>query len=553
MLQELHISNYALIEELHINYHQGFNIITGETGAGKSIILGALGLIMGQRADLSVLRHADQKCTVEAIFDVQSLQLEELFEENELDYEAQAIIRREITANGKSRAFINDTPVTLKVLQEVASRLIDIHSQHQNLSLSDNSFQLNLVDLVAGNASLLTIYADKYKNYQRQSRALQDLIARAEQSKGDLDYVQFQFNQLADAQLQAEEQEELEQEQSTLEHAEDIKSTFGGFAEDMEQDEFGLLARLKGHLAQFHKMAEVVPASKELAARLESCYLELKDINDECNALAEGVEYNPERVNAIAERLDLIYSLQQKFKVDSVADLMVRRDEFEKQLSDISSFDEDIEALQAQVQDSLAELHDLAEQISTKRLMAAPSIEENIESVLHRLGMLNASFKLRFAKLETIGNTGIDALQFTFAGNKSSELQDVAKVASGGEISRVMLAVKSLIAQNKCLPTIVFDEIDTGISGEVAVKMGDILKELSANVQILNITHLPQIAGKGTHHFKVYKYDEGDHTFTSIRELTAEERVNELALMLAGDSASETARNAARELMDDVN
>ncbi len=549
MLQELHISNYALIEELHIEYYNGFNIITGETGAGKSIILGALGLIMGQRADLSVLRNKQVKCTVEAIFNIQNLNLENLFDENDIDYEEQTILRREINPKGKSRVFINDTPVTLKVLQEVSSHLIDIHSQHQNLSLSDNSFQLGMVDLLAGNADRLKEYQDLFKTYQKQNKQLQELIAYANKTKDDLDYVQFQFNQLNEAHLKENEQEELEREQSTLEHAEEIKSTFGNFSSDMFQDEQGMLARLKEQLVRFKKMANIVPLAKDLAERLDSTYLELKDISEECASLAEGVEYNPDRVNNIAERLDLLYSLQQKFKVESVLNLIELRNEFENKIGQITSFDDEIATQESKVKQLLAQLEAAADEISSQRLAIAPVIEERIEETLHKLGMLNARFKLLFKKLDVACDTGIDDLLFTFAGNKNGELQDVSKVASGGEISRVMLAVKSLIAKSKMLPTIVFDEIDTGISGEVAVKMGDILKELSANVQILNITHLPQIAGKGTHHFKVYKYDEGEYTFTSIRELSNDERVDELALMLAGESATETARQAARELL----
>lgn len=549
MLQELHIANYALIEELHIKYYPGFNIITGETGAGKSIMLGALGLIMGQRADLSVLRQKETKCTVEALFSVEALHLQALFDEYDVDYEAQTILRREITASGKSRAFINDTPVTLKVLQEISAQLIDIHSQHQNLSLSDNSFQLNLVDLVAGNKKLLLGYEELFKNYQKQARALQELKARAEQTKGDLDYVQFQFSQLEEAKLQENEQEELEQEQSTLEYAEDIKSTFGNFSEEMHQDEIGLLSRMKEHLSRFEKMADVVPAAKELAERLESSYLELKDINEECAALAERVEYNPQRVTAIADRLNLIYSLQQKFKVDSVSALLALQQEFESRIGQISSFDEDIAAGQAEMETLLSNLQHVAKEISAKRLQAAPAIEQSIAQVLHQLGMPNARFKLQFKQLDAPSISGIDALCFAFSGNKSGTLQELSKVASGGETSRVMLAVKSLIAKNKSLPTIIFDEIDTGISGEVAVRMGDVLQELAEHVQILNITHLPQIAGKGAHHFKVYKYDEAEQTFTSIKELTPEERVDELALMLAGEGATETARQAARELL----
>lgn len=549
MLLELHISNYALIDELHIQFYKGFNIITGETGAGKSIVLGALGLVMGQRADLNVLQDKDRKCTVESIFNIKDYRLQDFFEKEELDYDDQTILRREISPAGKSRAFINDTPVTLKVMQELAVRLIDIHSQHQNLELGNQSFQLNLVDLVAENATLLTEYGKTFRASQKQARILRDLQEEAEKAKADLDYFQFQFQQLEEAKLKDSEQTELESEQATLEHAEDIKMTFGQFAEDMDGEELGLLVRLKENVSQFGKLSAVVPKAKEVANRLESCYLELKDLVADCTDVAERTEHDPERIQFVAERLDMIYALQQKFRVGSVEELLQLKDEYDQKIGQIASFDDEIEAATAKLEELKTLVDTQAAELSERRQAVAGQITQSVEEVLQKLGMMNAVFRLKFDELEQAGAFGKDDLRFAFSGNKNGEPQDIAKIASGGEISRVMLALKALIANSKSLPTIIFDEIDTGISGEVALKMGTILKEMSGNVQIINITHLPQIAGKGEHHFKVYKYDEEERTYTSIRQLGADERIEELAQMLSGANASDTARKTARELL----
>ncbi len=549
MLQELHISNYALIEELNIKYNNGFNIITGETGAGKSIILGALGLIMGQRADLNILRDKDKKCTVEAIFDITNFNIKNIFEDCDLDYEAQTIFRREISEKGKSRAFINDTPVTLQVMKQVASHLIDIHSQHENLSLSDSKFQISLVDLVANNSNILEDYSALFLKFKALNNNYKNLISESEKTKTDLDYLQFQFKQLEDAKLIDGEQNDLELEQKTLENAEEISSTFGRFVEDLEQDEIGILARIKEHIGKFNKIAQIVPSINELAERLESSYLELRDICSESELISNSVEHNPARLNQISERLNTIYGLQQKFKVDSIAELVELHKDFAKKIDLITSFDDEILKVKNEIEKTEIILKSKSDLISSSRKSVSIDIENSIKNVLHRLGMPNAEFKLSFEQLDKFTDSGCDNLSFLFSGNKNSELQDVSKVASGGEISRVMLAVKSLIASNKSLPTIIFDEIDTGVSGEIAVKMGDILKDLSQNVQIINITHLPQIAGKGTSHFKVYKYDQGNNTYTSIRKLSEEERIDELTLMLGGANASEIARQAARELL----
>jgi DNA repair protein RecN (Recombination protein N) len=550
VLLELHISNYALIDKLHIQFYKGFNIITGETGAGKSIVLGALGLVMGQRADLNVLQDKERKCTVEGLFNIQDYELKAFFEQEELDYDDQAILRREISPGGKSRAFINDTPVTLKVMQELAVRLIDIHSQHQNLELGNQSFQLNLVDLVAGNKALLAEYGKVFRTCRAQAKILKDLQEEAEKAKADLDYFRFQFQQLDEANLKEGEQAELESEQATLEHAEDIKMTFGQFAEELDSEDLGLLVRLKDNVGQFRKLADVVPKAKEVAERLESCYLELKDLVADCADMAERTEHDPERIRFVGERLDTLYALQQKFRVGSVDELLQLKQEYDLKINQIASFDEEIEGAVVKLNELEVQVGQLAAGLSERRRAVAGRITGAVEDVLQKLGMPNAVFRLNFDVLEQPGIGGKDDLSFVFSGNKNGQPQDIAKIASGGEISRVMLALKTLIADSKSLPTIIFDEIDTGISGEVALKMGTILKAMSANVQIINITHLPQIAGKGEHHFKVYKYDEGNRTYTSIRQLDETERIDELAQMLSGANASETARRTARELLE---
>ena len=550
MLKSLHISNYALIDELEINFYRGFNIITGETGAGKSIILGALGLILGQRADLNVLRAQERKCTVEGMFDINDYQLEPFFKEQELDYDDLTILRREITPSGKSRAFINDTPVTLKVLQDLALRLIDIHSQHQNLELGNHSFQLDLVDLVAKNSTLLRDYSQLFQTLCAQRKQLSKLQETAAKSRADLDYFQFQFQQLEDACLKETEQEELEAEQGTLEHAEEIKLIFGQLTDELENEGSGILLRMKESLNQIGKLTPFMIEAAQLKERLESCYLEMKDLALESAGIAERTEHNPDRIRQITDRLNLIYSLQQKFRVGTVNELIELKHEFDRKIQQIASFDDEIELLLQNVEKLTAQIDNQAAQISARRQSVANKISASVEGIVHKLGMENALFRIQFATLAQAGPTGTDDVRFLFSANKNASSQEISKIASGGEISRVMLALKTLITDSKSLPTIIFDEIDTGISGEVAVKMGSILRDMSTNMQVINITHLPQIAGKAQYHFKVYKYDEQEHTFTSIRQLTEDERVEELAQMLGGAKISDTIRETARELMN---
>lgn len=549
MLQSLYIKNYALIDRLSIEFFNGFNIITGETGAGKSIILGALGLILGQRADLSVLRDKQRKCTVEGSFWVNDYQLEVFFEENELDYDHQTILRREITPSGKSRAFINDTPVNLKTLRELALQLIDIHSQHQNLELGNRLFQLKLVDLVAKNHLLLSDYQEQFQAYSSTKKHHANLIKDAEQAKADLDYFQFQFNQLDEAKLKTGEQEELESEQNQLEHAEEIKMAFGQLADELESDESGLLTRLKEQVIRLNKMNAYFSGANELSQRLESCYLELKDIAGESSGIAERVEHNPDRAQLVSERLDLIYSLQQKFKVTTVEELLVVQQELADKIAQVASFEEEIAGLEKRLKKQEGIVEQLADELTNSRKSVALPFQDSVVDVLKKLGMVNANFQLDF-DLSGAGPMGKDEVRFIFSANKNAELQEISKIASGGEMSRLMLALKSLITDSRSLPTIIFDEIDTGVSGEIAVKMGSILKSISTKMQVINITHLPQIAAKGDHHFQVFKFDENDETFTSIRKLGADERIDELAQMLSGDRSSEKARGTARELLD---
>ena len=550
MLQSLYIKNYALIDKLSIEFYTGFNIITGETGAGKSIILGALGLILGQRADLSVLRNKSKKCLVEGSFKVKGYQLEAFFDENELDYDDVTILRREITPSGKSRAFINDTPVNLKTIHELANRLIDIHSQHQNLELGNRLFQLRLVDLVAGNQKLLQEYQQNFNEYSGTKVKFAELQEEASQAKKDLDYFQFQFNQLETARLKSGEQEELESEQNQLEHAEDIKMTFGQLNDELEGDEAGMLPRLKEQVNRLNKMGQYFQEAKELHSRLESCYLELKDIADESSGIAEHVEHDPDRIQWVAERLDLIYSLQQKFNVGTVAELVDLQLELEGKIEQVSSFDDEIARLEKLLEQQVVKLDQLADELTNSRKSVAGIFQKSVIEILQKLGMPNAGFQIGFDLSDHFGPMGKDEVRFLFSANKNAEQQEISKIASGGEMSRVMLALKSLITDSKSLPTIIFDEIDSGISGEVAIKMGGILKSISTKMQVINITHLPQIAAKGDHHFQVYKFDQEDATFTSIRKLEADERIDELAQMLSGDRTSETARGTARELLD---
>lgn len=549
MLKTLSIKNYALIDSLNIDFSGDLNILTGETGAGKSILLGAIGLIIGQRADSSVLRDKSEKCTSEGTFEIREYGLQAFFTENELDYDDVTILRREITPQGKSRAFINDTPVNVKVLHDLGLKLIDIHSQHQNLELNEKYYQLRLVDLVAGNAEILKNYSSEFKKYQELQDKLSRTLDLAEQSKKDLDYFEFQFKQLSEAKLVENEQEELEILLEKLTHAEEIKSVFGQVYQSLSEDERSVLAQMKENLNSIGKLRLVLPEAEQLFTRLESVYIELKDIASESSAIEDRTENDPERIEIVNQRLDLIYSLQQKHRVTSIAELLEIQAEFQSKIQLVSSYEQEIDQLGLEIQEKKEVLLRIGDDISKKRKSVAPAIETRVIEVLRNVGIPNAAFQVKFGRLADFSPSGIDEVNFMFSANKNQELQEIGKIASGGEMSRLMLAIKTLITDARSLPTIIFDEIDTGVSGEVAVKMGQILQQMSETVQVLNITHLPQIAAKGNHHYKVYKFDLNDQTFTSIKKLTNQERIDEIAQMLSGEKYSATALETAKELL----
>ena len=550
MLRSLYIQNYALIEKLDIGFEQGFSVITGETGAGKSIILGAIGLLLGQRADVKSIRTGATKCVIEARFDISNYHMEPFFEENELDYEEECILRRELYATGKSRAFINDTPAQLAQMKELGELLIDIHSQHQNLLLNKEGFQLNVLDLLAHDDAALCEYQTVYKQWKQAQSDLNKLLERAARDKSDEDYIRFQWEQLEEARLVQGEQGELEQEAEMLSHAEDIKASLYKVNQLFNNDEGGLLSDLKECCHAMSDLQSVYPVAEELAGRLESAYIELKDIADEISGREEQVEFNPARLEEVNERLNLIYSLQQKHRVNTVDDLIALRDDYAARLASISSSDEEVEALRKHSEELQTETRRQAARLTEARRKAAREVEQQMASRLVPLGMPNVRFAVEMGERKEPGPHGMDTVSFLFSANKNSTLQSISSVASGGEIARVMLSLKAMIAGAVKLPTIVFDEIDTGVSGEIADRMADIMQEMADNNrQVISITHLPQIASRGHAHYKVYKKDNETETNSHIRRLTKEERVEEIAHMLSGATLTEAALNNARTLL----
>lgn len=551
MLKSLFIQNFVLIDSLDIRFDKGFSVITGETGAGKSIILGALSLVLGQRADGKSIKRGADKCVIEAVFDISQYQLEPFFLENDLEYDANScILRRELFASGKSRAFVNDSPVSLAILKELGGKLIDIHSQHQNLLLGNNQFQLKVVDVMAENQILLILYHKEYLHYQSLKRELHALSERASQSKQEEDYLRFQLEQLTEANLQAGEQEALEEEQETLSHAEEIKGSLYKVNRLLDGEEQGALPLIKEALSTAESVEHYYPKAKEIAERLRSAYLDLNDLASDADSQKEDIEFNPERLEWVNERLNILYSLQQKHRVDSVEGLLELQAAYERQLKEIDSFDEQIEALNSRLQASYQELFQQATVISVQRQAAAESMAQQLMEMIKPLGMPNTRFRVDFARREEPGPDGLDEIQFLFSANKSGELQPVAQTASGGEISRLMLCIKAMIAGFTALPAIIFDEVDTGVSGDIADKMGDIMQELGRKMQVITITHLPQIAAKGKAHYYVYKEDMTDRTVTRIRLLTGKERECEVARMLSGASLTDASLANARDLLN---
>lgn len=550
MLKSLFIQNFVLIDSLDICFNPGFSVITGETGAGKSIILGALSLVLGQRADGKSIKQGADKCVIEAIFDVSKYQLEPFFLGNDLEYDPEScILRRELYASGKSRAFVNDSPVPLAILKELGTKLIDIHSQHQNLLLGDNRFQLRVVDVMAENEILLILYKKEYTRYQGLRKALSALKERAAQSKQEEDYIRFQLDQLEEANLQPNEQEELEQEQETLSHAEEIKSSLYRVSSCLDGEEQGVVSLLKESLSSMDALERYFPRAKEIAERLRSAYIDLNDLASEMEGMIEDVEFNPDRLAWVNERLDTLYALQQKHRVSSVDDLIAVRDQFRAQLTDIESFDEQIAALEKQVQDAYKELLQQAAVLSEQRKVAAVAFAQQLVQMVAPLGMPHTRFQVEVVPRKEPESDGMDEIRFLFSANKSMALQPVAQTASGGEISRLMLCIKAMIAGFTALPTIIFDEVDTGVSGDIADKMGHIMQDLGSKMQVFAITHLPQIAAQGEAHYFVYKEDVKDRTLTRIRPLDKEERIREVARMLSGSALTEASLANAKDLL----
>lgn len=550
MLKSIFISNYALISTLEINFQPGLSVLTGETGAGKSIILGALSLILGQRADNKSIKKEEDKCVVEAVFDISAYKhLDDFFETNELDHDVyHCIIRRELTASGKSRAFINDTPVALTVLRDLTSRLIDIHSQHENLLLSNASYQLEVLDTVARNNELLQEYRESYLVWKADEKTLEKLKADSAKAASETDFIRFQFNQLQEAKLIPDEQQELETEQETLSHIEEIKTELNKITGLLDGEQ-GSLLQLKESVAAMSKIAKFVTEGDTKLERIQAAYIDLKDLTQELILLQESLDYNPARLEETENRLSELYSLMQKFKVNSVEALIEKRNSFGTQLQHIDSFEEEIDRLEKKLAASFTHLQKYALLLTESRASQIATVEQYMIQQLSQLGMPNIQFKIRLIPIQQYTENGIDQVEFLFSANKNREMQRVEEIASGGEISRLMLAIKSLIAGKSDLPTIIFDEIDTGVSGEIAHRMGEIMLQMSRTMQVITITHLPQIAAKGEHHFRVYKDDSGQQTETYIQRLSVTERVDEIATMLSGKVRGEAAIQNARELL----
>lgn len=550
MLKSLTIQNYALIDSLYITFDTGFTVITGETGAGKSIILGALSLILGQRADARHIKQDETKCVIEGVFDLSNYNLEPFFAENDWVYDGdECILRREIWATGKSRAFVNDSPVYLNNLKGLGDRLIDIHSQHQNLSLNDNLFQLNVVDLLAHTGDERKEYTSAFTEYRIAEKTLNDLRVQFRKNKEEEDYLRFQHASLLEAALQPGEQRQLEAELEALTHSEEIKSGLFTATSLLSGDDRSAESQLRSVRDILQHVQRVFPKVDELVTRIESAYIEVKDVREEASRYFAEVELDPGRQQLVEDRLSIIYDLQRKHAVTTVEDLIALRDEMAKKLENIDSLDERLAALEKVSEEKRSDMLTKAGILSRKRQAAVPVIEKGLMEKLAYLRMPNTRFRCEFTTRNHPDATGIDHVQFLFSANKNTALQPVSQIASGGEISRLMLCIKAMIAGAIALPTIIFDEIDTGTSGEVADRVGSIMEEMSGQMQVIGITHLPQIASKGHTHFVVYKEDINDRVTTQIKELTPGERVNEIARMLSGAEISVQAVENARVML----
>lgn len=549
MLKSLEIQNYALIEHLSIDFDSGLSILTGETGAGKSIIMGALSLILGQRADTKAIQEGKAKCVVEAVFDVKDYGLEELFQLNDVDYDSELIVRREVLDSGKSRAFLNDTPVSLQFLKEVTSKLIDVHSQHANLLLSNDDFQLDVLDSVAQTKDLKTEYRKMFETYRSVLKQLKEIRDMALREQEEREYIQFQYAQLSEMKLVQGEQEELERELDMLNHSEEIKRALSFVVDVLDNEQQGVLSSLKDVISNLRKIISYLPVADALQERVDSCKIELQDIENEVMHTLNVTDFDPNKKNEIEERLNLIYSLQQKHRVSSVGELLSLQQSFEMRLQAIDSYDEQINALENRLSDVKKQLDLSASALTDKRKSVCDEIERNMECKLQLLGMPNARFVVDLTSKEEFSATGKDDVAFLFSANKNAVPKNLTNIASGGEMSRVMLSLKSLIATKSLLPTIIFDEIDTGVSGEIAHRMGEIMRSMSKTMQVITITHLPQIAAKGDAHYKVYKADTDLATYTHIVRLKDAERPQEIAELLSGKNPSQAALDNAKELL----
>ena len=550
MLKQLYIKNFTLIDELNISLYPGFSVITGETGAGKSIILGAIGLLLGNRADSKAIKAGRDRCVIEAHFDLSRYGMQKFFDDNDIDYDADdTIIRRELTAAGKSRAFINDTPVPLTRMRELGEQLVDIHSQHQNLLLQKEDFQLNVVDIIAQDTDQIKVYQKEYYAYRKAKELLEELKAEIAKNRENEEFMRFQHKELDDANLQEGELEQLEQEAETLSHSEDIKTALFEADNALSGDDDSILDKLKNATHQLENICDVYPSMADVAGRMQSSYIELKDIAQEISSSVDHVEFDPNRLDAINTRLDKLYTLQQKFHVETVTELIATRDRIAEQLSHIDNGDEDIEEKEKEVAALLAKAEKQATLLTSIRQKSAKAIEKEMKGRLIPLGIPNVRFEIAFADKPLSGN-GADKVSFLFSANKSTQLQPVSQVASGGEIARVMLSLKAMISGAVKLPTIIFDEIDTGVSGKIAEKMADIMEEMGLqNRQVLSITHLPQIAAKGSHHYKVLKEETENGTISHMKELNNQERIEEIAQMLSGSDITQAALANAKELL----
>ncbi len=550
MLRQLYIRNFTLIDTLDIEFGPGFSVITGETGAGKSIILGAIGLLLGQRADSKTIKNGAGKCVIEAHFDQSRYGMEAFFTDNDIEYEASdCIIRRELTSAGKSRAFINDTPAPLSLLKELGERLVDVHSQHQTLLLGYQDFQLHVVDIIAGDGTELAAYRKSFAAYKDSMNRLAKLREEIEQGRINADFMRFQHDELAGTALQAGEQEELEHRADTMNHAEEIKSALYRADSVLYGVEAGIVSQLKTAISTLNGIANVMPEADELTKRMDSCHIELKDISQEISGLLDRTDFNPAELDAVNDRLDRIYSLEKKYKCNTVEELIAMQEELRKKLDNIDNSDEALEELTQETARMKADCTEKARVLTAMRTKAARQIETDIHDRLVTLGMPNVRFEVGIDTVEP-GQDGADKVSFLFSANKSTAPQPVSLVASGGEIARVMLSLKAMISGAVKLPTIIFDEIDTGVSGKMAEQMAQIMQQMGdCDRQVISITHLPQIAAAGKTHYKVYKEETADGTTSRMQMLSTDERVREIAQMLSGSDISEAAMNNAKELL----